>query len=273
MFDEVTGAPLDLNWLTDIGAQGWVFSTPKEALLVGNEIWVADQVADAIHRFDLDRNFLGSVTAHPTGGTLDNLRGLGFDGTTVYQTVYPSTTTRRGVARYDTAGNPLGFHALNASLFDAEPFQGDLLISNEGTDDIERWTKTGTFVSTFAANVVYPQQVAALADGSVLTVSSIASTGVEGVYHFNADGTLRTFIDTEPIEQIGETVPRGAYLLGDGGYLLSTSTGIWKAVYNGASYDFSLMSGDVADGQFINYIPEPAALLLLLAAAGLARRR
>lgn len=268
LFDDQTGAVIDANWLTDVGAVGWFFTTPKEAMLVGNEIWVSDQVADAIHRFDLGRNFLGSVTAHPLGGTLDNLRGLGFDGTTVYQTVWPSTTTRRGIARYDTAGTPLGFHALNASLFDVTPFQGDLLISNETTDDIERWTTTGTFVGVFRDNVVYPQQIAVLADGSVLTVSSIAASGIEGVYHLNADGSLRAFIDTEPIE---EMVPRSAYLLGSGAYLIGTSQGVYRAQFNGVGYDFTLVLGSV-DAQYINYIPEPSTALLL-ALAGLAALR
>lgn len=270
LFSDVNGEVLDLNWLTDIGAVGWVFTTPKEAMLVNNEVWVADQVADAIHRFDLNRNYLGSITAHPDGGVLDNLRGLGFDGSTVFQTVYPSTSTRRGVARYDAAGTPLGFHALAASLFDAEPFQGDVLISNETTDDIERWTSTGTFVGVFADNIVFPQQVAVLADGSVLTVSSIANPGIEGVWHFNADGTLRTYISTEPIE---EMVPRGAYLLRNGNYLIATSTGVYTAAWNGVSYEFKLMAGGV-DAQYINYIPEPGtAGLAALGALALLRRR
>jgi len=269
MFDDQSGALIEADWLTDVGAVGWVFSTPKEAMLIDQEVWVADQVADAIHRFDLDRNFLGSITAHADGGTLDNVRGLGFDGTTVYQTVYPSTTSRRGVVWYDTSGTPLGWHALNASLFDVEPFQGDLLYSNETTDDIERRTTTGMLLGVFAPNVIFPGQVARLADDSVLAVSSISTAGVEGVYHFNSDGSLRTFIDTEPLE---EMVPRSAYLLGDGGYLIGTSTGVYKAVYNGSSYNFSTMLAGV-DAQFINYIPEPATMALLAPLLLVLRRR
>jgi len=269
LFDDYDGTPIDLNWLTDAGAQGWYFTTPKEAIVVNDEIWVADQVADAIHRFDMDLNFLGSITAHPLGGVLDNIRGLGFDGQTVYQTVWPSTTTRRGVARYDTSGNPLGFHALNASLFDVAPWRSGLLYSNETTDDIEIYTPTGTFVGVFAADVVFPQQVSVLADGSVLTVSSIANPGVEGVWHFNADGTLRTYISTEPIE---EMVPRGAYLLRDGGYLIATSTGVYKAVWTGSQYTFTLMAGGV-DAQYINYLPEPTTALLTVLGMLVLRRR
>ena len=99
---------------------------------------------------------------------------------------------------------------------DVEPFAGDLLVSNSTTDRIERWTTAGVFVGVFAAGVVFPQQVLRLADGSVLTVSSIATPGVEGVYHFNPDGSLLRFIDTEPLKgSFGEMVPRGAFLLGE----------------------------------------------------------
>jgi len=226
LFSAADGSLVDINWITDIGAVGWSFTTPKEARVIGNEIWVSDQVTDAIHRFDMDRNFLSSITAHPGGGTLDNIRGFGTDGTNVYVTVFHGTAALRGIAVYTTTGTPLSFFSAGATgsgPFDAEPFQGELLISSAATDNIERWTNAGVFVNNFATGIVFPQQVEILGDGSVITVSSISTPGVEGVYHFNADGTLRRYIDTQPAKnQFGELVPRGAYLLGDGNYLIST---------------------------------------------------
>ncbi len=273
LFDQVDGSLIDLNWLTDAGAVGWFFTTPKEAMVVGNEIWVSDQVADAIHRFDMSRNFLSSITTHPDGGLLDNLRGMGTDGANVYLTISPSDSARRGVAIYDTSGTPTGFFSPGSdSLFDAEPFQGDLLVSNSTTDNIERYTTGGVFSGDFATGVDFPQQVLVLPDDSVVAVASIASAGIEGVYHFNADGSLRLFIDTEGLKgEFGEQVPRGAFPLGDGGYLIATSIGVFR--YDVDENDFSRIVGDVS-AQYITLIPEPASLVLLMAGAGvLARRR
>lgn len=251
LFDGNDGSLIDANWLTDIGAVGWAFTTPKEAAMVGDEIWISDQLTDSLIRFDSARNYLGSITAHPSGGVLDNVRGFGTDGTTVYLTVYPGTAARRGVATYSTAGAVGSFFAINASLFDIEPYQGGLLIANEGTDSIERWSTAGVFQGNFATGVVFPQQVVALGDDSVLAVSSIASNGVEGVYHYNADGSLRTFIDTEVLKVgFGEQVPRGAWLLGDGGYLIATSIGVFKATSTGSGYTYAEIIGDV-NAQYI----------------------
>ncbi len=276
LFNDFNGALIDANWITDI-AQPFVFSTPREAKQVGNQIWVTDQVADAVHRFDLNRNFLGSLTAHPNGGVLDNLRGIGFDGTTAYVLNGPlgiANDSRRGAVKYDTAGNITGFINIIESPFDVEPFQGGLLVSDSDTNDIRRFTTGGTFVNNFATDVTFPQQVAVQFDGTVLSVSSIASAGVEGIYHFNADGSLKTFINTEPIE---EMVPQGIHLLGDGNYLLATSTGVWKvADLGGGNGQFtSIISG--VGAQYINpiVIPEPTGLALLGAgvAMSMIRRR
>ena len=38
------------------------FSTPKEAIQVGNEIWVSDQIEDAVFIFDLAGNYLGGIS-------------------------------------------------------------------------------------------------------------------------------------------------------------------------------------------------------------------
>lgn len=272
LFDSFDGSLIDVNWITDIGAVGWFFTTPKEAMVVGNEIWVSDQVADAIHRFDMSRNFLGSVTAHPAGGTLDNIRGMGTDGSKVYVTVFHGTAARRGIAVYNTAGAPADFLFRDASLFDAEPFRGDLLVSSSTSNNIERWDINGNFLNNFRTGVVFPQQVAILPDDSVLAVSTIAAQGIEGVYHLNPDGSLRLFIDTQGIkDEFGEVVPRGAYLLGNGNYIITSSIGVFT--YNPGSDAFARVIGGV-DAQYVTLLPEPGAIVLLgLAATGLIRRR
>jgi hypothetical protein len=278
LFDSFNGSAIDLNWITDIGAVGWFFTTPKEAAVVNNEIWVSDQVADAIHRFDMNRNFIDSISKDHTGVSLDNLRGFGYDGSRVYLTQFHGTSTLRGVVTIDaaTASSQSFWPVGTNSLFDAEPFgQNELLISNSTTNNLERRDRsTGAFLGNFATGIVFPQQVATMPDGSIIGVSTIAAAGVEGVYHFNIDGTLRKFIDTEVLKgQIGEQVPRGAWLLGDGGYLITTSIGVYKAVETSPGiFSFSTMAAGV-DAQYVNPIPEPATLSVVALAGLLAMRR
>jgi hypothetical protein len=251
LFSEADGSLIDANWLTDIGAVGWAFSTPKEARVVGNEIWVSDQIADAIHRFDMDRNYLGSITAHFNAGVnLDNLRGFGADETSVYLAVFTSNTANRGIVVYDHSGNPTGFYQGGGSYFDAEPHMGNLLVTNSSSDDVEIWTG-GVMSGTFAADIDFPQQVTVLPDDSVITVASIASAAVEGIYHYNADGSLRLFIPTEPLKmQFGEQVPRGAVLLQDGQYLVATGAGVYKTASTTPPFSFLQMEAD-SDAQYI----------------------
>jgi hypothetical protein len=154
---------------------------------------------------------------------------MGFDGTTVYL-VQGISGAGRVAALFDTSGTPLRTFPLSGSSFDIQPFGADLLISSSGSNNIERWSTSGTFLGNFATNVVFPQQVYLADDGSIITVSTISTPTIEGVYHFNADGTLRTFIDTEPLKgTFGEHVPHGAYQLQNGNYLIASSTGVYIA--------------------------------------------
>ncbi len=268
LFDSFDGSLIDADWLTDQGAVGWAFSTPKEAVVVGSELWVADQVEDAIHRFDLGGSFLASITTGAGGQALDNIRSLGFDGVTVYLT-NSAGAIDDAVVKYDVAGNEAGFFSLGAgySPFDAEPFQGDLLVSGS---DIDRWTTDGTFLSTFATGLAFPEQVVVLGDDSVIVANAIDSAGVEGLYHYNADGSLRAFVDTQ---SIGGPVLRGGNLLGNGNYILSTASGIWVAEPDGGGgFLFDQVFAD-ASGQYVTLIPEPASLALLAIGGALALRR
>lgn len=46
--------------------------TPKDILQVGDEIWISHQIGDRIDRYDLEGNFLSSVS-----GGMDNIKGMG----------------------------------------------------------------------------------------------------------------------------------------------------------------------------------------------------
>lgn len=272
MFSSVDGSLIDANWLSDAGAVGWQFSTPKEAQRIGNEIWVADQVEDAVLRFDLNRNYLGSITTGVGGVALDNLRSLGTDGSTVWVTSDGGGVTDT-VTAYDTSGNALSSFTVNGSSpFDCEPFMGDLLITDSGAHAVLRHDMGGGFVNNFATGISFPEQLVVLSDNSVIVADAIDADGIEGVWHYNADGSVRAYLDTQ---DIGGPTVRGGNMLDNGDYILAASNGVWTAHYNGASFDYTLITAD-ANGQYVTrMIPTPGALALLgfVPLATLRRRR
>lgn len=262
LFSAEDGALIAANWISDSGAIGWSFSTPKEARVIGDEIWVSDQIADAIRRFDMERRYLGSITRHfNPGAVLDNIRGFGTDGKYVYVAVLTSDVRDKGIVVYDYDANPVDFYLGEGSYFDAEPFGreqgkgGELLVSNSASNAVERW-EDGVFVGMFATGITFPQQVTVLADKSVITLATIAPTVEQGIFHFNEDGSLRVFIPTLPLTTaFGENVPRGAVLLRSGDYLVTTSIGVFRTQGRPVT-GFVRIIGNV-DAQHVAEIPEP----------------
>jgi hypothetical protein len=64
-----------------------------------------------------------------------------------------------------------------------------------------------------------------------------------------------------------------AWLLGDGGYLIGSSSGVFKAVKTSPNvFSFTQVSTS-GDGQYINPIPEPGTLAAGIALAGLTALR
>jgi hypothetical protein len=167
---------------------------------------------------------------------------MGTDGTYVYVAVLTSDVRDKGIVVYDYAGTPVDFYLGTGSYFDAEPFlgemgggggggaEGDLLVSNSASDSVERW-RGGVMVGTFAAGVTFPQQITVEPDGSVIVLATIAPASEQGIFHYNADGSLRVFIPLMPLTAaFGEHVPRGAVVLGDGSYFVTTNIGVFKTV-------------------------------------------
>jgi len=269
LFDAYDGSLINADWLTDAAASGWEFSTPKEAVMVGGQLWVADQIEDAVFQFDADLSYVGTITGG-NGKTMDNVRSLGTDGSTVYVT-NSAGDFDDAVIKFDTTGSYLGFFPVEStSIFDAEPFEGDLLITDADNDRVDRYGVDGGFLSTFADGLGFAEQVAILDDGSVIVANAIDSAGIEGLWHYNADGSLRAFVDTD---EIGGPTLRGGELLGNGSYILSTGDGIWTATPDGGGFIFNQVFAD-ASGQYVTFVPEPGALALLVV-GGLAvlRRR
>ena len=75
LVDSTSGAMVNAAWVrySDWGLDA-TSGTPKDAIRVGNQLWVSDQLQDAIHRFSLSvahPEYLGTIS-----GGIDNIRGL-----------------------------------------------------------------------------------------------------------------------------------------------------------------------------------------------------
>ncbi|MEL6139354.1 MAG: hypothetical protein AAFR42_18355 [Cyanobacteria bacterium J06628_6] len=136
LFDPEDGSLVDDNFINGEG----LFTTPINAIQVGEEIWVSDQVADSIFRFDLTGGLLGSIV-----DGLDNIRGMALVDDTVYVSNAGTTNNAPGeaVVTFDTEGNNLGFF-ITGDPYDIFAYNGELLINDinrddDGGEDIDRY--------------------------------------------------------------------------------------------------------------------------------------
>ncbi|MFW5697070.1 MAG: PEP-CTERM sorting domain-containing protein [Fimbriimonadaceae bacterium] len=264
LFSSQDGSLIDENFITDEGAVGWQFSSPKAALDLGNgEIWVTDQLEDSVFRFDYSGNYLGGITEG-----LDNVRGIRVIGDQVWVLNGGSNNDAPGtsVIRLDFDGNNLGFFALPESSWDVAPHGDNVLISDWGNDDLMEYDLDGNFIGNFTnhSNLFNPQQINQ--DGENYLVGGFGAPE-SAIYQYAADGTLLN----SWAEGFG---PRAAYRLGNGDILWTKGDGVFVLDPSTDTF-FAAQSG--ANAQYISYtaVPEPATMLALAAGLGLlaARRR
>lgn len=145
--------------------------TPIHAMRVGDEIWVSEQTGDRVSRWSLTGTFLGQLG--PAG--MDNIRGMGLVGNTVYVTNAGTANGAPGnaVVMWDTTGAPLG--SFTTTGFAPSPFgvlehQGGILVSSSsGNDDIHKFDLAGNSMGTFHNSAIsFVEQMAYDAGGKVL---------------------------------------------------------------------------------------------------------
>jgi outer membrane protein assembly factor BamB len=236
--------------------------TPIHALQVGSEIWVSEQIGDRVSRWDLSGTFLGQIGPTFTGGGLDNIRGMGLIGNTVYVTNAGTANGAPGAAvvMFDTAGNFMG--SFGTATTAPSPFgvlghSGGLLVSSSSAnDDIHRYTLTGTPLGTFhnSTSLNFAQQMNFAANGDVL-VSGFSSNNV-----VRLDPTSGTLLSS-----FAASGARGVIQLGNGNILWTNSTGVH--IFNGTSSS-QIYSGGGRYLDFVSFtpIPEPTGLAALAAA-------
>lgn len=259
LFDPFDGSIVQANYLQwgDLGTGG---STAKEALQVGNQIWVSDQIRDVIYRFNLDGSHIATI---PNTG-LDNIKGMEVVGDQVWVTNAGSNNGSSGnsIVFIDIASATVaGSVATTGSLFDLISYNGQLLGSNITGEDLEIYDLAGNFVSVFhnsdgLSGIDFPQQMFAKANGNVLAAGFSAPSGV---YEYDSMGnSLGIFAG----DGFG---PRGVLELGNGEIMWTNGAGFWVSGGN-------VFGGS---GQYLNFvtIPTPAGLALLAMGGAVATRR
>lgn len=246
--------------------------TPLHAIGVGNEIWVSEQVGDRISRWAADGTPLGQIGGGTAGG-LDNVRGMGLVGGTVYLTNAGTANGAPGpaVLMFSTSGAAMGSFATGTtapSPFGVLAYQGGLLISSSAAnDDIHRYSLAGVAQGSFhnSSTLNFAEQMVFAGNGDVL----VAGFSSNNIVRLNADtgAVITTYAapGARGVAQLGNG--NLMWTSGAGAFVLDTSTGASTQVYTGGGRYLEAVS----------LVPEPASLLLglggLLAVAGVARRR
>jgi len=270
------GSVIDANWI-DIAAaaasDGYTGGiTPIEAIEVGSEIWVSDQVADRIWRFDtVTQNYIGSIGAG--SGDMNNIRGMHRFGGTVYVAMgSDSDNFERGIITIDQAtatvtGRFNGRDPSDTSYWDLNFSNGNLLVSNSdsGNDGLEIYSIDGDYLGNLVSSdgvtgIDFPQQINRDSNGNLLVGGFSSPSGVHMFDMFGNSLGIVAGLDSGS---------RAGYELGNGeimwtnGSFIATDNG---TILDGGSFRFiTKVQG--------SYVPGPAGVALLGMGGLIAGRR
>ena len=267
LFDSFDGSLINNNWI-DLAPAG--ASTPINAVQVGEEIWVSDQVADSIFRYSLD----GSTHLGTISGGMDNIRGIEWVGNTVYVS---NSGTGNGAPGKAVITIDVGTQSINGSFlvgpggtgdpFDVLDYFGNLLVNDIAGDDIETHGTNGVFMSTFHSSdgttgIDFPEQMTRTAGGTVLAGGFSTPAGI---YEYDQAGNQINYWD------VGASV-RGVHQLGNGNILFTDGDGVHVLDINTGLITDSILGVSARYAECV--VPAPGALSLV-GLAGLAafRRR
>ncbi len=257
LLDSANGTVVNQDWISDAFAVGWDFFTPKKALRVGDEIWVSDQVRNAIHRFELDANdpvnngpqFVGSITGDGVN-PFSNIRGMAYDGSRVYlcnfsgfyanQIIVIDTATQAVVNSFQVSSGP----------FDVEVYGEDLIVVSSGTPHVVRYSKTGANLGVLVqSGLSTPQGVHVESTDRIWVANSLGND--RGLYRYDGAGNLQESILT--LGPIGSQAVRGVWTFDNGDLAASTAGGLFRVVPDGfGGHNFvPLLDGSIFNGQYV----------------------
>lgn len=210
-------------------------STSKGVLQVGHEIWISDQINDVIYKFDLEGDYLESIS-----GGLDNIKGMAIvNESEVWVTNAGAQNGAPGdaIVRFDFEGNNLGhFSTQSKSAFGiVDNKNGEVYFTYTGTNPVESREYSGDIIGNLTAvSLNFPQQLWITEDNNLL-VATFSSPS--GVYLFDLE-------DGSQLDYWSETGARGVIETGDGSVLWSSSAGIHRL--DPSSGDSTLLAGGAA---------------------------
>ena len=240
MFSPTDGTPMGTFCTMPVTGSG---ATPKEALQVGSEVWVSDQLQDNILAFDASGTLIGPVLGPAQG--LDNVRGFEVAAGKIW-VACGSGTYAGQVAVFDQATRGFLFAVpVGGSPFDCYDHHGEILVTNSSSHDVDRVAYDGTILGKFVdssaadAPLDFPQQSVRNLAGTEVLIAEFSST--EEVFRFDAStGALLQEIDTAP-----QGGARGVFELADGRYLFTNGNGVhtWSptgvvSLYSGSSCQY-----------------------------------
>jgi hypothetical protein len=262
LFDPFDGSLVQEGFI-DIGILDKTGSTPKDAIQVGSEIWVSDQIRDTVYRFDLGGGFLSAIT-----GGMDNIRGMAYANGTIYVSNAGTNNGAPGdaIVTFLPDGTPTGFFAGVGDPFDVLDGGDRIYIDDIDGDTISSFNYDGSFIETIVdsdgvAGIDFPQQMNLNGAGNIL-VAGFSSPS--GLYEYSPDGIQIGYDDIGAL--------RGVYELGNGNILFTDGGGV--SIFDPDTGGIELVLD--GSGQYINLvtIPSPAgAGLLAFAGLACARRR
>jgi hypothetical protein len=261
------GSVINANFISDVPR----FQTAINAINSGqNTILISDQVADAVFEYDLSGNYLRTVVSASNG--LDNIRGIAVHNGRLYVTVAGGSLNNTIQSFKLDGSDRQTFISSNLdSPWDVFFRGGDVLVSNSGSDDIERFDFNGNFLNTLVASdgasgIDFPQQIFERSNGNLL-VGGFSPPA--GIFEYLADGTQLNYFSAPG--------PRAVYELANGKYLYSAGTRL--AVFD----PITRTSTDIINNtnssfryiERLQAVPEPGSWLLCLGLSGLvlSRRR
>lgn len=220
-------------------------ATPKAIIQVDDEIWVSDQIEDAIFRFDIDGNFLSSISSG-----LDNIKGMAVvDDTEVWVTNAGSNNNAPGnsIVRFDIDGTNLGFFDTSSvgSAFDIIDTGSEVYIGYIGANtkiEVRDYdgTVTGEIVGTGV--VTFIQQIELNTNDNSVYAAVFSSNGANtsGLYEFSiADGSILNYYNEGSLRGVSQ-LDDGNVLISGGNdiSLLDTTTNTSTVISSGGSSQF-----------------------------------
>lgn len=241
LFDPLDGSLINPDFILDAGGAPFDFRTPKGIVQVENEIWVTDQIADSVFRFDLDGNYVATIS-----GGLDNIRGISYYDGTIFVSNAGSGNgaIANSVVTFDVTGTPGPIINAQGSPWEWLLYNGEYLHTNSTDKSIDRYDLSWNFVGVFhdsdgISGIDFPQQMTINAAGNVLAAGFSAPAGI---YEYDGNGNQINYIEASGC--------RAARELGNGNIMFTNSAGV--NVYDvGSGLTTNIIGGS---GQFIGVL-------------------